>query len=61
MEIITIALAIIALISEILPLVGHSERYNGILHAVHQFMMHMHADSTCNVDVEVAASTTPKI
>ena len=59
MEIVTIVLGVIALISEILPLVGHSERYNGILHAIHQFVLHLHADSQCHVDVDV--TTTPKI
>jgi hypothetical protein len=43
-------LAIIAFLSEILPLLGFT-KVNGILHGFKHFVLHIHADSECNVDV----------
>jgi hypothetical protein len=51
MEPITLAIAIIAALSEILPLLGFTKA-NGILHGVKVTMMRCHADSDCNVIVE---------
>jgi hypothetical protein len=47
---ITIGLAIIAFLSEILPLLGFT-KINGILHGLKHFVLHIHADSSCNIDV----------
>jgi hypothetical protein len=60
MDPITLALAIVAALSEVLPLLGWT-RANGILHGFHQFILHLHADSACHLDVDVntVAQTAP--
>lgn len=52
MEPITLTLAIITALSEILPLLGCT-KVNGILHGMKTLFIHLHADSECNVDIEV--------
>ena len=51
MDHITLAIAILAALSEILPLLGFTKA-NGLLHAIHVAVLHCHADSECNVQVE---------
>jgi hypothetical protein len=48
----TLALAVIAALSEILPLLGFVKA-NGFLHGIHSFIVHMHADSECHLAVDV--------
>jgi hypothetical protein len=50
------AIAILATLSEILPLLGCT-KVNGILHGLHMAVIHFHAKSECNVTVE--QSITP--
>jgi hypothetical protein len=52
MDIITISLAVLAALSEILPLVGFT-RANGVLHGLKIAFIHFHAESDCNVDITV--------
>jgi hypothetical protein len=52
MDPLTLALAIVAALSEILPLLGVT-RANGILHGIKTFIIHIHADSECHVAVDV--------
>jgi hypothetical protein len=52
MDPLTLALAIIAALSEILPLLG-ATRANGILHAMKSLFLHIHAESDCHVDVAI--------
>ena len=47
----TVMIAVIAVLSEILPLLGFTKA-NGLLHGVHVGVMHCHAQSECNVTVE---------
>lgn len=50
------ALAIaIAALSEILPLLGFTKA-NGVLHGIHTFILHLHADSECHISVDAQAS-----
>jgi hypothetical protein len=46
----TICIAVIAFLSEVLPLLGFTKA-NGILHGFKHFVLHIHADSECNVDL----------
>jgi hypothetical protein len=57
MEIVTLALAIIAAVSELLPLFGDSSKYNGILHGIKSFFLHIHAESECHVDLNARGGT----
>jgi hypothetical protein len=52
MDPITIAIAVLAALSEILPLLGFT-KVNGVLHGMKHLFMHIHADSECHVNVEV--------
>jgi hypothetical protein len=52
MDPITLALAVIAALSELLPLLGFT-KVNGLLHAVKHLFMHIHADSECHMNVDV--------
>jgi hypothetical protein len=54
MDSITLCLAIITSMSEILPLLGFTQA-NGILHGLHCTLLHLSADSQCHVEVEVDA------
>ena len=51
MDPLTIVLAALAALSELLAL-SPGDRANGILHALWTVAVHVHADSECNVDVE---------
>jgi hypothetical protein len=57
MEPITVGLAIIASLSEILPLLGFT-RINGVLHGIQSFIIHIHADSECHVTLDVDNAQT---
>ena len=57
MEPITLTLAIITALSEILPLLGCTKA-NGLLHGIKELFIHLHADSQCNIDVEVKNTTS---
>ncbi len=50
----TFALVVVAVLSEILPLLGFT-KVNGILHGIQTFILHLHADSECHVNVDVDA------
>jgi hypothetical protein len=52
MELLTIALSVVAFLSEILPLLGFT-RANGVLHGLKVAVMHFHGESECNVDITV--------
>jgi hypothetical protein len=52
----TLALALLAAMSEILPLLGCT-RANGFLHAIKNLFIQFHAESDCHVDVDVATAT----
>ena len=56
MDPLTWVLAVVAALSEILPLVGITHA-NGIVHAAQQFIVHVHARSDCHVEVEVDVET----
>ena len=56
MEPISLVLAIVATVSEILPLLGFTQA-NGVLHGIRHFIVHLHADSDCNVTVEATTQT----
>jgi hypothetical protein len=56
MDPLTMALAAVAILSEILPLMGFVEA-NGVLHAIQTFILHVHAESDCHVEVEIEAVT----
>jgi hypothetical protein len=59
MDPITLALAVLAALSEILPLLGFT-RANGVLHGIQDLIIHFHAESDCHVDVDVdTAPQTP--
>jgi hypothetical protein len=58
MEPMTLTLAILVALSEILPLMGFTEA-NGVLHGMKRCFMHIHADSECNVDVGVDKGDLP--
>jgi hypothetical protein len=51
MELLTIALSIVAFLSEMLPLLGFTKA-NGVIHGFKTTIMHCHAESDCNVIVE---------
>jgi hypothetical protein len=51
MDHITLGLAVIAALSEILPLLGFTKA-NGLLHGLQTIVMHFHAESECNVQIE---------
>jgi hypothetical protein len=59
MDPITLALAIVAALSEILPLLGFT-RANGVLHGIQTFIIHMHIDSQCHVAVDVDTAQAPR-
>ena len=48
----TLALAIVAALSEIVPLLGCT-RANGVLHGLQNLMIYIHADSECHTQVDV--------
>jgi hypothetical protein len=52
----TLALAVVAALSEILPLLGCT-RANGLLHAIKNLFIQFHAESDCHIDLDVATST----
>jgi hypothetical protein len=52
MDPLTLALAIVAALSEILPLLGFT-RANGLLHGLQTLIVHLHAESDCHVDVDI--------
>ena len=52
----TLALAIVAALSEILPLLGCT-RANGLLHAIRNLFIHIHAESDCHIDLDVVTQT----
>jgi hypothetical protein len=52
MDPITLALVIVAGLSEMLPLLGFT-RANGLLHGIQTFIIHINAQSECHVDLEV--------
>ena len=54
MDPLTLALAMVAGMSELLPLLGCTNA-NGLLHAAHQFIVHIHAASDCHVEIDVDA------
>jgi hypothetical protein len=54
MDSLTLCLAIITSLSEILPLLGFTQA-NGILHGLHCTLLHLSADSQCHVQVDVEA------
>jgi hypothetical protein len=56
MDPITVALAVVAALSEILPLLGFT-KVNGVLHGMKHLFMHIHADSECHLNVEVEGET----
>jgi hypothetical protein len=60
MDHITFVLAVIATLSETLPLIGWTKA-NGILHGVKEFILHVHADSDCHVDVMASVTTAPAL
>jgi hypothetical protein len=49
MDPITLAIAILAFMSEVLPLLGGTDA-NGLLHGLKVFVMQCHAESDCNVE-----------
>jgi hypothetical protein len=51
MDPMTLALAILSFMSEILPLLGGTDA-NGLLHGLKIFVMQCHAESDCSVDVD---------
>jgi hypothetical protein len=51
MNVISIALVVIAALSEILPLCGITKA-NGILHGLQLAVTHIHAESDCKLTVE---------
>jgi hypothetical protein len=53
MDLLTVALVIVATLSEILPLVGFT-RANGLLHGIRTFIVHLHAESDCHLEIDVA-------
>jgi hypothetical protein len=55
MDPLTLVLAVVAALSEILPLVGITDA-NGVLHGLHCTLLHLSADSQCHVEVDVARS-----
>jgi hypothetical protein len=57
MDLFTWSLAILAALSEVLPLLGFT-RANGLLHGIKTLIFHMHADSECHIEVEVDTATT---
>jgi hypothetical protein len=52
----TLALAVVAALSEILPLLGWT-RFNGIIHGIQSVIINMHAESDCHIDLDVATAT----
>jgi hypothetical protein len=56
MDVFTVAIAVVAALSEVLPLLGFTQA-NGIIHGLHQFILHLHADSACHLDVDVNTVT----
>jgi membrane protein required for beta-lactamase induction len=58
MDSIHLALAVVAALSEILPLLGFT-RANGVLHGIHSLIIHIHAESDCHarVDLDVDSAT----
>jgi uncharacterized membrane protein YkgB len=50
MEPVTMILGIISIVSEILPLIG-CLRFNGVLHGLHSFIIHISTDSACHIDI----------
>jgi beta-glucosidase-like glycosyl hydrolase len=52
MDPLTVTFAIVALLSEILPLIGVT-KVNGILHGLKHFVLHLHGESDCHVTVDV--------
>jgi hypothetical protein len=53
----TLALAVIAALSEILPLLGWT-RFNGIIHGIQSVIINMHAESDCHIAVDVDIAQT---
>ena len=51
MDHITLGLAVLAALSEILPLLGFTKA-NGLLHGLQTIVLHCHGESGCNVQVE---------
>ena len=49
MDPLTIAITVVAELSELLPLFN-STTANGILHGMKMFVMHCHAESDCNIE-----------
>jgi hypothetical protein len=58
MDSITLCLAIMTSMSEILPLLGFTQA-NGILHGLHCTFLHLSADSQCHVEADVEARSPP--
>jgi hypothetical protein len=54
MDAVTLCLAIVTSLSEILPLLGFTQA-NGVLHGLHCTFLHLSADSQCHVEVDVEA------
>ena len=57
MDPITLTLAVLAALSEILPLLGFTKA-NGILHGFKHFIVHIQAESECHVDVDATLDAT---
>ena len=53
MDPLTLVLAILTSLSEILPLLGIQA--NGLIHGLHCIFVHLSADSQCHVEVDVEA------
>ena len=51
MDHVTLGLAVIAALSEILPLLGFTKA-NGLLHTLQLALRHIHGKSVCNVTLE---------
>jgi hypothetical protein len=58
MEPVTMILGIISIVSEILPLIGCLQ-FNGVLHGLKHFVLHLHGSSECNVDISLDEKPEP--
>ena len=52
MNLMALSLALVAALSEILPLLDFT-KVNGVLHGIKVAVIHFHADSSCNVDIDL--------